>query len=377
MTQDIEKAFFKAFELGGAANMCLKWVRHKYDLEFLPKGNNASIEDVEKMYDEMEQVSIDYTNRFDFKTIENGVDSPIIAEIENNLKECTSEPEKLRYLFSLITPFGNWAMMLHPKAQIERYRAAIAECEQRLREWQNKRQFIDGNTGKVVNPQEQVEACENAIQEYREWIQRLDDNSKRFKEIIYATTSGSTVEWCCFKWFSYVLQYANRLDALLLTYGIDLIELQKRCGVYLLDSRSITDVEYYIGSLELAKYYIGLLPRPAESLLEPLQIGLPSELDTPEARTMFNELCKNKLAKKRAGGYSWCGTNALFGYFVMRTSDKLGIRHDNNRLPWRVFQCAFAMTDSQITTAKNLVSNYILKRANEPTGYDYIDRLCK
>lgn len=382
MTQDIEKAFFKAFELGGTANMCLKWIRHKYDLEFLPNGNNASIEDVEKMYDEMEQVSIDYTNRFDFKTIENGVDSPIIAEIENNLKECASEPEKSRYLFSLITPFGNWAMLLHPKAQKERYRAAIAECEQRLREWQNERQFIDDNTGKVVNPQEQIEACENAIQEYRERIQRLDDNSKRFKEIIYAATSGSTVEWCCFKWFTYALKYANRLDALLLTYGIDLIKLQKRCGVYLKDSRSITDVEYYIGSLELAEYYIDLLHttdhnKRGDTLDRPEVSTLPDELATPEATTMFNELCKNKLAKKRAGCYSWCGTNTLFGYFVMCTSDKLGITHDNGRLPWRAYQRAFAMTDRQINTAKNALSKLNAGIANDPRGYDVIKRICK
>lgn len=360
--------------------MCLKWVRHKYDLEFLPNGNNASIEDVEKMYDEMEQVSIDYTNRFDFKTIENGVDSPIIAEIENNLKECASEPEKLIYLFSLITPFGNWAMLVHPKAQIERYRAAIAECKQRLREWQNERQFIDENTGKDVNPREQIGACENIIKECNEFIQRLEDNSKRFDEIINAAIPGNTVEWCCFKWFSYALKFANRLDALLLTYGIDLIELQKRCGVYLKNSRSISDVEYYIGSIDLAEYYISSLPTTGHNKRggphdRPEVSTLPDELATPEALKIFEQARELGLIDK---DYRWLYSLQLLACFAREMSLKFNLGKGRNsdgtpRISWQPFERLFKLSNGKLRASYNDIQ----KTGQQPIGYTLIDRLFK
>jgi hypothetical protein len=103
----------------------------------------------------------------------------------------------------------------------------------------------------------------------------------------------------------------------------------------------------------------------------------PSEFDTPEAKSMFDEMVKMKYCKRVGTVYQWTNTNALFGYMVLKTSDKLNIRYDNNRLPWGIYQRAFGMNDTQIRTAKNVVSNVQAQRQNEPTGYDKIDRLCK
>lgn len=56
--------------------------------------------------------------------------------------------------------------------------------------------------------------------------------------------------------------FANRLDALLLTYGIDLLRLQRESGLYLKGQyRQITDIDCYIGSMELAQRYIDALPK--------------------------------------------------------------------------------------------------------------------
>ncbi len=127
-----------------------------------------------------------------------------------------------------------------------------------------------------------------------------------------------------------------------------------------------------------------LLPRPTNnnpdevaSLTNAPLWGLPSEFDKPEAKTIFDELLKLKYCKRHGAVYQWTGTNALFGYMVWKVSDKLEIRHDNDRLPWDIFQRAFSMTTTQIRTAKNTTSKVKNKQQNEPTGYDDIDRLCK
>ncbi|MDE6263768.1 MAG: hypothetical protein K2M11_01355 [Paramuribaculum sp.] len=104
---------------------------------------------------------------------------------------------------------------------------------------------------------------------------------------------------------------------------------------------------------------------------------LPGKFDTPEAMILFDGLCENGLAQKVGNAYAWLGTNALFGYFVLRSSDKLNIRHDNGRLPWGIYQQGFSMTTEQISTAKNFVSNFKSRKVNEPQGYDVILRLCK
>lgn len=117
--------------------------------------------------------------------------------------------------------------------------------------------------------------------------------------------------------------------------------------------------------------------KPIEVKATPTPPDLPQELDTPEAREIFEALTQQGIVKKNGATYEWNNTYALFGYFVKMASEKLGIRHDNNRLPWSIFQRAFAVEESQTNTAKNFITKYNNGQANEPGGYDVINRLCK
>lgn len=65
---------------------------------------------------------------------------------------------------------------------------------------------------------------------------------------------------------------------------------------------------------------------------------------------------------------------ALFGYFVDKTSDYLGIRPSNNRIPWKKYRKAFQMKDTD--TAEQAVNDYKNKQKNEPEGFLEIKRLC-
>lgn len=59
--------------------------------------------------------------------------------------------------------------------------------------------------------------------------------------------------------FDLLEEFINRLDALLLEYGIDLMGLQKECGITLKQGRNIEDIAPYIGTPELTQRYIDAL----------------------------------------------------------------------------------------------------------------------
>ena len=122
---------------------------------------------------------------------------------------------------------------------------------------------------------------------HKEEIDRLYYINKRFCDILGTEThKEGTVEYYTGCWIDSVFNYINRLDALLLTHGIDLLMIQKKCGICLKGYRSIHEIDYYIGSIELTQYYIDKLPQ-REPPNKPQEKDLPNELNTSEFRKIF------------------------------------------------------------------------------------------
>lgn len=69
--------------------------------------------------------------------------------------------------------------------------------------------------------------------------------------------------------FDLLDEFINRLDALLLEYGIDLMELQKECGITLKQGRNIEDIAPYIGTPELTQRYIDALAQCCTAVADP------------------------------------------------------------------------------------------------------------
>jgi len=169
------------------------------------------------------------TEAFDNTVIEYS-DSPLIDEISDNLNECKTMQEKERYLHTLIVPFKELSDLLHPefatKQRIDNELSIYDEFEE------HKRRLID---------------------EYK----RLEMISERFRQILNEPTDDVEKSLRFFHFLS--LMFVNKLDALCLQNGIDFMKLQKDCGTCMKKYRSITDVEDYVGSYELAKKYINEL----------------------------------------------------------------------------------------------------------------------
>lgn len=98
---------------------------------------------------------------------------------------------------------------------------------------------------------------------------------------------------------------------------------------------------------------------------------IPEELNTDKAKDLF---AKIQWCSKDGNLYKWTGTKSLFGYFVDKTSDYLGIRPSNNRIPWDIYRRAFQFEDTR--TAKQAVNDYRNKGLSEPEGFWEIKKLC-
>lgn len=262
MKTEIEEVFFKAFEQSGVVDNCIDWMREMYDLGFLPKGGLKLPEQLERYYNETLPNKIrDATEAFDDTVI-----NSLIEEIKSNLDECQNEAQRERYLFSLLKPFKGLSDVYHPIAQINSLQVLIEDCKRHKAMWESlPRDQIPFNVAgeQSGTPKEQIEACDDMATNYQKRIDRLHYISRRFCEVIGGQINEkNSVEWCLEKFVNVWSEFANRLDALLLERTEfkpehrSLIWLQRECGIFLKPRRCITDVDYYLGSTELARKYI-------------------------------------------------------------------------------------------------------------------------
>lgn len=149
--------------------------------------------------------------------------SPLIDKIEADLEKCTNQQETERCIFRLLTPFKRLADML------------------------NDSQFVE----------------------------LLNSNSTDDVVCVLANMTRA------------FYTYANRLYAMLIQHGIDLMQYQQRANIYLKRQWSVADIEPYIGSRELAEYYLNQLTQeqpqeqrqPTGSNDQPLTIHFNSTID--------------------------------------------------------------------------------------------------
>ena len=280
MNKTIEKEFFEAFKWGGVVNNCIEWMRYIYNLPPIKPGDSKGCESLQNkeakdkfdnFYKEILPKDIlEKTEAFNDKVIMN-MDSPLMDEIEANLNECKTEVERERYLLSLLKPFGDIpsgcgiARIYHPKVEIKRLESEIVDFERDKACWQKREEdeLVEDVNGKSAGTsKEQIEACNSMIEERKEQIDWVLYVNRRFCELTGKFEDGArwmqkgTVEHCLSAFIRIMSVFADRLDALLLTYGIDLMKLQEISGLYLKSHRLITDIDVYVGSRDLAQKYI-------------------------------------------------------------------------------------------------------------------------
>jgi len=256
MKKDIETKFLSAWKFGGVVDDCIDVIRQRYDLGFSP--NNKPLSKMwQKVYDETIPARIQAaTEAFD-DTVIIYLDSPLIEEISDNLDECKTMQEKERYIYTLIVPFNELSELLYPGfSSKQRIEKEISEHENDKKYWESITDDDFNNfiiNGKKLKPNEAkkyvksvLEAIENVKRERNEQYKRLEMISDRFRQILKEPKDEVEKSLSAFCGLSF--KFADRLDALCLQNGIDLMRLQKDCGTYLKAYRSIQSL---CGSFDL------------------------------------------------------------------------------------------------------------------------------
>lgn len=355
MDETIEKKFFEAFKWGGVVNNCIEWVRYTYNLPAMKpianenkqpqdEAEKAANEAWDKFYKEtLPKKILEETEAFDDSVIMYD-DSPLMDEIEANLNECQTDAQRERYLFSLLKPFGSLlngcgiARIYIPQAEINQIEAEIKEIKK------------DKARLDAISESGQIQACDDMINKRKEQIEWVLHVNSEFCNITGGGEDGAkwmqsgTVESCLHAFVNVASMFVDRLDALLLTYGIDLMRLQRESGLYLKDHRLITDVDCYVGSRELAQRYIDLLPKeyqPEQAALKTtdgkrlntechqmdIKHLLPEELNTDEAKKWLQVAIDGGLLNSDYSPTDKTKTKPQKALLAEILSDKIGLEH--------------------------------------------------
>lgn len=416
MDKTIESKFFEAFKWGGVVDKCIDWMRYTYHLP--PVNPRASTKEKEEIPEQKEgkekwdkyyretlpKEILEATEAFDDSVIRY-MDSALMDDIEANLNDSLTDAQRERYLFSLLKPFGEspvgcgLARVYEPFAEVADHKERIAKYEKEKAFWQSMpedEQLQDVNGKPSGTPKGQIEAIDWFIEESKEQIEWVWHVHNEFCRLTGGFEDGAkwmqkgTVEHCLSKFRDVELIFANRLDALLLTYGIDLLRLQRESGLYLKGHRTITDIDCYIGSRELAKRYIDALqdePQPEQATTdtqslnpEPQQMELkdllPEKLKADEAVKVFQRAIDAQLVTYSPEGLKWKDTKQLLAYYATKVSEKFVLtnkldKDGNNTTAWKPFEALFRERD-----LKGAKQNWMrLNTKFEPTGFEKVEAL--
>lgn len=174
--------------------------------------------------------------------------SEIMEEINVNLGKCLDQDARVRYVIKLLSSFKDFAQPFYPMGKIKEWKQSIEEHKKWKSDWEKVADdAVDEETGKPLNPKEQVKACEEGITEMEADIKYWNEKARKLYDIcqkaIYQQKVGEYVsmELCLEGFWRTMIHFYRRLTALLLTYKLKLMDIQKKCGVYLNWEARLTD----------------------------------------------------------------------------------------------------------------------------------------
>lgn len=251
----LEETFFDPYRAGGAATLCMEWLRVKHDIcwDSLESGapQRILLSGVSKgtytynvfipayVKEEME----------DFKSPErfHGFEA-LEQEIQNNLDQCQDGQQRMKYLCSLLKPFEEYAHAFNPKAKIERCETRINKAQQLIKEWETvEPDAIYKKSGLPLNPQHYIDRLRKAIESMEKEIAFQKQFQNHFlKYSCQGCTSNPSDEeqtMCIYLnfWRRQMYDFVQMLLPIASRYGISISEIQKQSGIYVLDADDLND----------------------------------------------------------------------------------------------------------------------------------------
>lgn len=259
----IEDTFLDAYRMGGPAYECMEWMRIEYNMPNMGPhwhdGGKTRKELLSGRWKEHHEIFIPEYVAEEYEDFNDGVlmytNGGLMDEINENLKNCPTYDDRVRYIISLLQPFKEFAAAFYAKEQIDERKYAIAECQKDLKSWESvSEDAVDERTGELLEPAKQVEACKQFIDEYEQDIKYWKQVEEDFFWLAqhglgaghYRTFRCEVNDQMCKYlggWWRLMITFSRRLAAVALTYSIKLMDIQEQCKVYLNWHFMITDYE--------------------------------------------------------------------------------------------------------------------------------------
>lgn len=198
-----EEAFLRTYR--GAAQFCLNWVCHEHNLPATLEQRNSFVGTLKKNQKEnMRKIRWEMNNYEESRFYEDlvSVNSKLMQEINTNLGLCQNQEARVRYVIQMLSSFKDFAQPFCP----------------------------------LNNNKELTETAIQYLQERARTLLKLclEAASDFHKDV-------PSVEYCLFVYWADMQLFYNKLAALLLSYKINLMDIQKMCGIYLTDKVIISD----------------------------------------------------------------------------------------------------------------------------------------
>lgn len=245
MDKTIEKRFFDIFSEYGIAFMCVGVLREKYDLGSSKRENPLLDERQEFYFNELPQkikeaegtLAVDYDALF--------------SEIENNIAEVEPNPKKLdNYCTTLLTPFADFLRSVRPvKHRKKEWQQRMEDAELLLKSNNDEdRDFAEELKLLAKEEEERQKEIENGYWEITQMAAKCPPT-----ENFDAYLAAHPVEVAFGNIMDFLDDYSIRLDWVLAQNGIDLMKLQERYAIYLLNGRNLFDYIHLAGTKEIAQ----------------------------------------------------------------------------------------------------------------------------
>ena len=305
--QKIEGLFLDSYRQNGFAWYCLKWFRTEYNFPWIwlqwrdkptEKEVEFNTEEDRFLFDSiLPQIIREGHDSFDYKVLTDQ-QSSLMGEINENLKNCLTQDDRVRYLCTLLQPFQQYAYTFHPIAEMNK-------CKQRIVNLQQEIERLEKSND--LHSQKQIEDYKQKIQIENQELSYYENVMNCFKELadhgLYGIEKeGENLSMCEYlnTWEGAMEQFGCKLAALALTYEIDLNEIQQLCGIYLFpryDSINYVDFRF-ISSLDHVDQLLNKIKKQKQTIPLEQAVSLKKrqrqELSTDNKESQQKETPKKK-----------------------------------------------------------------------------------
>lgn len=295
-----EEPFLKTYE--GPARLCLDWICKEYDLPPMgPLWGCSSKVIKQEEFNHRHKIEEPRIIRWeveDYDEIRKDLfyrDSALMEEININLANCKDQEDRIRYVIKVLSYFKYFAMPFYPNSQISEHESSIEDHKKALSYWEKvDKDAVDEESEEPLHPEEQINACKKTITKMEADIKYWHEKSDKLYRICQDAIQNSkdenpSIELCLFIYWSDMIRFYRRLTALLLTYKIKLMDVQKKCGIFL--SWCVEPFDYvddkYVPNYEYARSLLNEIEKKQSSK------KATRKKETPKAEVIKTSFCYN------------------------------------------------------------------------------------